>query len=144
MSTVSKPLDFLWTAYLDNEEVIEQPEDDHYSKHDESAEWNPSAFRDVQDRLDEGIKVDLFVLHGDGVFHTVDLVHGKFTIDGTEVELGDETDRFTDRKLIYYRTVEKDWIDGVEQEPRIVGYSFGYEYKDSKDRVQKKVITLNG
>ena len=144
MSTVKDPLDFLWTAYLDNEEVIEQPEDDHYSKHDESAEWNPSAFRDVQDRIDQGVKVDLFVLAGDGVIHTVDLVHGRFTVDGTELELGDETDRATDRKLIYYRTVEKDWIDGVEQEARIVAYSFGYEYKDSKDRVQKKVITLNG
>lgn len=144
MSTVSKSLNYLWTAYLDNEEVIEQPENDHYSKHNESSEWNPSAFRDVQDRLDGGIKVDLFVLHGDGVFHTVDLVHGKFTIDGTEIELGNESDRASERKLIYYRTVEKDWIDGVEQEPRIVGYSFGYEYKDTKDRVQKKVITLNG
>jgi len=144
MSTVSKPLDFLWTAYLDNEVVIEQPEDDHYSKHDESAEWNPSAFRDVLDRTDEGIKVELFVLVGDGTVHTVDLTRGRFTIDGTEIELGDESDRASDRKLIYYRTVEKDWIDGEEQEARIVGYSFGYEYTDNKDRVQKKVITLNG
>lgn len=142
MSTVSKPLDYLWTAYFDDETIIEQPEDDRYSKHDESAEWNPSAFRDVTEKIDNGASVDLFVLYGDGVVHTVDLVHGKFTIDGNEIEL--ENDCTTQRKLIYYRNVEKDWIDGVEQNPRIVGYSFGYEYKDEKGRVQKKVITLNG
>ena len=142
MSTVKKPLDYLWTAYFEDETVIEQPEDDRYSKHDPLADWNPSAFRDILDKTEEGVQVDLFVLYGDGVVHTVDLVHGKFTIDGTEIEL--ENDCTSPRKLIYYRTIEKDYVDGEEQDERIVGYSFGYEYKDSKDRVQKKVITLNG
>lgn len=144
MSTVKQPLDYLWTAYFDNEEVVEQPEDDHYSKSDPSAEWNPSAFRDVRDRVEAGIKVDLFVLHGDGVVHTLDLVHGKFTIDGVSISLGDESDRASDRKLIYFRNVEKQWIDGIEYDPKIVSYTFGYEYTDTKGRVQKKVIELDG
>lgn len=142
MSTVKKPLDYLWTAYFEDETVIEQPADDRYSKHDETKEWNPSSFRDILDKTDAGIQVDLFVLYGDGVVHTVDLVHGKFTIDGTELEL--ENDCTSPRKLIYYRTIEKDYVDGEETDERIVGYSFGYEYKDEKGRVKKAVITLNG
>lgn len=142
MSTVSKPLEYLWTAYFEDETVIEQPEDDRYSKHDPNSEWNPSAYRDVLDKIESGVAVDLFVLVGDGTVHTLDLVHGKFTIDGTEIEL--ENDCRNPRKLIYYRTVEKDYIDGIETDARITAYSFGYEYKDDKGRVQKKVITLNG
>lgn len=142
MSTVSKALEYLWTAYFEDGTVIEQPEDDRYSKHDPHAEWNPSAYRDVLDKTESGVQVDMFVLMGDGVFHTVDLVHGKFTIDGTEIEL--ENDCTNPRKLIYYRTVEKDYVDGIEMDARITAYSFGYEYKDDKGRVQKKVITLNG
>lgn len=140
MST--KHLDYLWTAYFDDESIIEQPEDDKYSKHNDSSEWNPSAYRDVLDKIESGASVDLFVLHGDGVFHTLNLVEGKFTVDGTELTL--ESDCETPRKLIYYRTVEKDFIDGVEQDSRIVSYSFGYEYKDNKGRVKKAVITLHG
>ena len=142
MSTVSKPLDYLWTAYFEDDSVVEQSFDDRYSKHDDTKEWNPSAFRDVLDKTESGITVDFFVLQGEDRVHTLDLVHGKFTIDGTELEL--ENDCTSPRKLIYYRTIEKDYVDGEEQDERIVGYSFGYEYKDEKGRVKKAVVTLNG
>ena len=142
MSTTKKPLDYLWTVYFDDGTIIEQPYDDRYSKHDDTKDWNPSAFRDILDKVEEGGKIDLFILHGDGVVHTVDLVHGEFMINGTKIEL--ENDCTGPRKLIYYRTIEKDYLDGVEQEERIVGYSFGYEYKDDNGRVRKAVITLNG
>ena len=52
-------LDWLWTAcFYDEKKIaedgndrnaytyIKQPPDDRYSKHDDSADWNPSSYRD--------------------------------------------------------------------------------------------------
>lgn len=142
MSTVKEPLQYLWTAYLDDGTIIEQPEDDHYSKHDDSLEHNPSAFRDIQDKLDAGVRVDLFVLFGDGVHHTVNLVDGTFTIDGTKLSLVEDD---AERELIYYRDIDMELdLEHGFKEPKLYSYNFGYKYRDEKGRVQKKIITLYG
>lgn len=131
---------YLWTAYFDNGDEIVQPIDDRYSKHDDSAEYNPSAFRDIQEHEGE---VTYFVLDdGDGNEYLVDLVTGTFTIESMDFSLEEEPLR--DRKLIYYREMEADYVDGEMGEPRIVRYAMGYEGKNSEGKVIKKVIHIDG
>lgn len=144
MSTVTQPLKYIWTAIFEDGNVIEQPEDDRSIKHDESAEHNPSAFRDILDYPEE---VVIFSLRDrDNYIHEVSLTSGKFVVG----EHGMSEPRYfsleetllTDRKLIYFREVRKEFIDGVEQPAYINRYCFGYEGKDAEGKVHKKVIWL--
>ena len=45
-------LDWKWEARFLDGKVITQPDDDKYSKHDDSKEWNPSSYRDFLDYFD--------------------------------------------------------------------------------------------
>lgn len=125
----------LWTAIFEDETVLKQPEDDRYSKHDDSKEHNPSAFRDIQEYPS---KVAVFKL-GDWM---VDLTTGDFLVDGVVFKLEDEP--LTDRKLIYYRIMESDWLGSKMSEPRLLKYAIGYEGKNDKGKVEKKVVYING
>ncbi len=140
MSTSSQPLKYLWTAYFQDGIFIEQTEDDRSKNHDENAEHNPSAFRDI---LDYGKPLKYFSLQSkDLVKYEVDLVEGIFFVNGRELSL--EEVPLKNRKLIYFREMRKQWIDGVEQEPFVSRYCFGYEGKDPDGKIQKKVIYLGG
>lgn len=131
-----------WVATFDDDTMIVQPEDDSYSGHDETKEWNPSAFRDI---LDKGIeKVVMFTIMGNDTDERVslDLTTGEFWTETSIFTLEDEPLR--DRKLIYYREIERTWVDGVENEPIVKRYVIGYEGKNSRNKVEKKVIYING
>ena len=122
MSTVKQPLEYLWTAIFTDGHIINQPEDDRYSRYDENLEHNKSAFQDILD-YQEKSRLYLFVLHNNDFKHTVYLDKNA--------------------KLIYYRNVEQKHIDGIAQDPEVVSYCVGYEYKDDNNKVQKKVIEIN-
>lgn len=145
MSTTKQPLTHLWSVVFQDGHIIDQPEDDRYSKHVEGAEHNFSSFRDVLD-YQEKSPIEWFHLlkkkRVQSKIYALNLRTGEFVIDNTSLRL--EIDCTNERKLIFYRDVEQDNIDGKWQEPRVVAYNFGYEYKDAKGKVQKKVITLNG
>ena len=143
MSTVRTPLKYLWVAFFEDGNIIIQPEDDKYSKHDNKAEHNPSAFRDILDHQKESKLMNFLLLHDDDTEQiSLDLSNGEFSLGGFPFFLGDEGE--VERKLIFYRNVEQKFIDGEAQDPEIVSYSVGYEYKDEKGKVQKKVITVDG
>lgn len=143
MSTTKKPLKYLWSGIFANGKVIDQPADDRYSKHVEGAEWNPSAFRDLQDY--QGIcNLHIFQLNGEDQRHSVDLRSGQFTVNRQHFFM-DDNDINSERKLIFYRVVQHHNNDGVwEEDPIVVGYKFGYEYKNSKGRNVEKVIIIDG
>jgi len=127
----------LWEAFFNDGHSIQQPADDRYSKHDDSSGYNPSAFRDIQD-YEKKAALTIFIL-GDV---QVSLSEGFFIINGVPVFLEDEP--LTDRKLIYYRVMETSWTDGLQTEPKILKYAVGYEGKNSKGKVEKKVIYIDG
>lgn len=141
MSTA--PLTKLWTAYFDDGHAILQPVSDQYSKHDPDAEWNPSAFRDV---LEYKGTLERFVLSdrilSGGHKYTVSLKEGCFYVNGTRFSL--EETPLENRKLIYYREMIRDNINGEWQEAKINRYVIGYEGKDPEGKVKKKVIYING
>jgi len=143
MSTTTKPLTMLWSVYFEDGHIIDQSEDDRYSKHDDTAEWNPSAFRDILD-YEEKSPIKFFHLLDqtkmNGIY-SVDLSTGEFSIDSKTFRLDDAE---SPRKLIYFRNMDRDNIDGVWQEPRVVSYNFGYEYKNNKGKTVKRIITLDG
>lgn len=129
MSTTTQPLKYLFTAIYKDNTTFKQPEDDKSKNHTEGAEWNPSSFRDVdQDNLHyfalEENPEDLL----NGNYRVVvDLETGLFIINGQVVQLHDQNDVLGKLKLIYFREVQKDFIDGEEQEARVTKYFVGWE-----------------
>jgi len=149
MSTTTQSLKYLWTAVFDDGRVIEQPADDRYSKHLDTAEWNPSAFRDVLDYSEEH-NLATFVLKDvtDGYAeYGIDLGDGMFWTWNPEgsLEFSLEDEPLTERKIIFFREMYQQQELGKEAgEPFVNRYVIGYEGKDSKGKVQKKVIYING
>lgn len=131
-------LEYHWKATFYDGHVIEQPENDRYSKHDDTKEHNPSAFRDILDYL-EVSPVRLFSLHGkNGEIYAVNLETAEFFINGSRVSLEQPNEMLVNRKLIYYRTKQANLNTG---EVSVVSYSFGYEGK-IYGKVVKKVVTI--
>lgn len=146
MSTTPAPLKYLWTAYFEDGKVMEQPADDRYSKHDDSAEYNPSAFRDLLE-YQEKAKLIYFDIN-DGTFaYGFDFNLGRFGISGTWFSLETE-EELKDRKLDYWRGVQRDDVhnpDGTvsEGEPYVYAYFFGYTGINSKGEKVQKVIRID-
>lgn len=131
---------YLFTAkYEDGHEVV-QPADDRYSMHDDAAEHNPSAFRDVLDYMKVS-PLKSFILRGTTPpeIFAVDLRSGEFFMNGTLFMLDQPLEELTDRKVIYFRTMRMDMQTGKKY---IYAYNFGYEGKDADGKVIKKVITV--
>lgn len=143
MSTTSQALKYLWTAVFDDSHFIVQPADDRYSGHDEEAEHNPSAFRDLLDYQKQGHRLTVFELGN----YEIDLVNGDFYVNDRLGAIGKfslEEVPLEDRKLIYFREMRQEWIDGVPQEPYVNRYCVGYEGKDPEGKIQKKVVYIDG
>lgn len=144
MSTTTKPLKYLWSGIFANGTVIDQPKNDLYSKHDPDAEWNPSAFRDLQDYQDNVCTLKIFQLDSYDHHVSVNLLTGEWFMDDKRFFM-DENDINSERKLIYYRTMQRYNNDGVwDDEPVVVSFTIGYEYKDSKNKTHKRTITIDG
>lgn len=145
MSTSKQPLKLLWRAYFSGAEVLKQPEDDRYSKHDDKAEHNPSAFRDVIEHPRELHHFALF--EGDELRHGIDLRNGIFYTGNGHPKynymLEDNLAPLKDRKVIFYRDMlqQGDLENGVG-EPYVNAYVLGYEGKDADDKVVKHTIRI--
>jgi hypothetical protein len=143
MSTVKQPLKYLWTAIFEDGHIIAQPEDDRYTKHDDTADHNPSAFRDILDYQDKS-PLEHFLLvppEDDTQLVSLDLTTGEFSLGGFPFKLNCETS--VDRKLIYFRNIAQDYIDGVAQDPYVESYNVGFEYKNKDGRTVKRIITVD-
>lgn len=142
MSTTQKPLKYLWSAVMEDGFVINQPFDDRYSKHDDNAEWNPSAFRDI---LEYDKPVSIFMLYEPftASVWSLNLHTGTFYHNGVKT-LQKRAVKPTEPKLVYYRNVEQNYIDGEAQEPEVVEYCFGFEYKKKDGTNGQKLVTLDG
>jgi hypothetical protein len=129
MSTSTQPLKYLFTAIYDDGSVFEQPENDRSKDHIEGAEWNPSSFRDVdQDSLRYfALKENPEDLLNCNYRVVVDLHTGLFYINGQWIQIHNQNDILGQLKLIYFREVKKELIDGVEQEAYVSKYFVGWE-----------------
>lgn len=126
---------------------LEQPDDDRYSKHDESAEHNPSAFRDLLDYLDgtdENPKKHYplwfrLMVNDEDEF----MVH--FDFDGDAYILcPDGNMLMTEFKLrsarpVYYRKME--WLPATD-ERECLAIGFGFTGKNTCDQFDGKVIEI--
>lgn len=146
-------LKYRWVA-LFKKKMIKQPLDDKYSKHDPTAEWNPSSFRDFQDYFDEHQnELELFHLISEDADYAVDLTdQGKPKILETKrgshwgadktVILHREKRPLSDVRIIYYRKMEMKVINGQASSPEVVGYVLGYQGTDKNGNNRQKVITV--
>lgn len=125
----------LWSAYFEDGTKLEQTGEDRSKDYVEGAEHNKSAFSDVLAYPSEIVSFSL-----GGV--TLDLLDGMFLVRGVWFSI--ELVPLKDRKLIYYRETERDMIDGVWQDAVIKRYAIGYEGKNPKGKVEKKVIFIDG
>jgi len=139
MSTVKESLKYLWKAEFVDGHVIEQPKDDKHPDHDDSAEWNPSAFRLVTDYWEKSPLLRFTLSNGHDSY-ALDLVTGRFNFNGTTFLMDEEGQIY--RKLIFFRNINWEMIDGVPQDPYVVNYTIGYEFKNEKDRVVKKYLMI--
>lgn len=132
-------LKYLWEASYEDGKYIRQPLDDKYSKHDDTAEHNPSAFRDLLDYMEQS-PLEMFALVGhDRQIYAVNLKSGEFFVNGTTFMLDQPLEELTDRKLIYFRTQRANLQSG---EQFTYAYNFGYEGLDENNKRVKKVITI--
>jgi len=131
---------YLWEATFNDEHMISQPADDRYSKHDDKAEHNPSAFRDLLD-YQETSPLQTFALVGqDRQIYAVSLKTGQFFINGTTFMLDQPLEELTDRKLIFYRTMR---LNTASNEQYTYAYNYGYEGKHPESgKIVKKVVTI--
>ena len=155
MSTSPDSLKYLWTGYFLDGKILEQPRDDKYSKHDDDAEHNPSAFRDLLDYMETSDLIYFDI--NDGTFaYGVDLPTGRFGINGTWFSIEEQYEPLTDRKLVYYRAMKQDTHLKLRKEedgtitdeshtdaPVIESYYFGYEGKNANGKLVTKVIRID-
>lgn len=141
MSTTSQPLTYLWTAYFEDGTTLQQSTDDRYSKHDDTAEWNPSAFRDIEEHGSKVIAFDLVNQLDRRVFG-VNLTNGIFVAGNARFMLENMIDEpLTDRKLVYFRDMLQHTTVGVGTgEPYVYQYIFGYEGKNREGKTVKKLM----
>lgn len=146
-------LKYRWVA-LFKKKMIKQPLDDKYSKHDPTAEWNPSSFRDFQDYFDEHQnELEQFSLWSDDDMYMVDLtreghpvikrmVKGKnWACDKVDI-MSREKRKLSDVRIIYYRKMELKVINGQASSPEVVGYVLGYQGIDKNGNNRQKTITV--
>lgn len=132
-------LNWLWEARFLDGKVITQPEDDKYSKHDDSKDWNPSSYRDFLDYFDGGKnKLLSFGIankdSGDVVIVKLDekkpYIFSYHDGDKNVNDLYHEMQELHDVQPIYYREMENTVVDGVFGEPNVVAYNVGYQGKN--------------
>jgi len=132
-------LKYLWEATFNDDHMISQPADDRYSKHNDEAEHNPSAFRDLLD-YQETSPLQTFALVGqDRQIYAVSLQTGEFFVNGTTFMLDQPLEELTDRKLIYFRTKR---MDMQTREQYTHSYTLGYEGTNAKGKREQKMITV--
>ncbi len=133
-------LKYLWEATFKDGTMISQPPDDRYSKHDDKAEHNPSAFRDLLDHQ-ETSELEFFALVGqDRQIYAVSLDTGEFFVNGTTFMLDQPLEELKDRKLIYFRTNR---VNMQTHDQYTHAFNFGYEGKHPESgKIVKKVITI--
>ena len=131
-------LTYLWEATFEDGNVIVQPQDDKYSKHDDNLSHNPSAFRDILDYAEKS-PLAVFALKSDTSIYAVRLTTGEIFVNGTIFSLEQTGSGLKDRKVIYFRTMSST-IDGLN--PQVVSYNLGYEGKNELGKVEKRIITI--
>ena len=138
-------LEWRWQAVFYNDKLdgddavfITQPEDDRYSKHDDNADWNPSAYRDFLDYFNEHKEelkeFRLFNKNGPAV--VVDFHDRKHPFIRGEARM---FDRVEDSQPIYYRKMENTVVNGRFGEPRVRAYVVGFQGKVNGKNVQQTV-----
>lgn len=135
-------LKYLWEATFQDGHVIKQSADDKYSKHDDKAAHNPSAFRDILDYQKKS-PLMFFALVGEEVpnIFAVSMATGEFYVNNATFHITGPPVESTERKLIYYRTQQANLQTG---EMQTVSYNFGYEIKGVNGKNIKKVVTIRG
>ena len=143
---------YLWRAVF-KKRVIRQHPEDRYSKHVDGAEYNPSSFRDFQEYFDKHQEeLEYFELVGESSVLTVDLFrpwapviyideYGRYGSHKKTV-LHKEKRPLKDVRIIYYRNMETTIVDGNMGEPKVIGYTVGYQGTDSNGNNRKKTVTV--
>ena len=143
---------YLWRANFLKRTITQHPED-RYSRFNPDAEWNPSSFRDFQNYFDKHPnELMSFELVSKNKTYTVDLARPWSPVIYCDEEtkwgsiihtlLVREKRPIRDVRIIYYRNMEANIVDGVFGEPRVVSYVIGYQGIDDNGNNRQKKITV--
>lgn len=135
--------DWLWQARFSDGKVICQPEDDKYSKHDDTKDFNPSSFRDFLDYFQKHRdKLTSFgVVNGDKRevvvvrFDNSKIRMFKYKDGDLDVKsIHEEVKKISGAQPIYFRKIQNNIVNGVFGEPEVVSYSIGYQGRDENGK----------
>lgn len=132
-------------AYFNNGRVIEQPEDDRGANHDENAEYNPSAYTDVEQERKKSRLLHFDLVGKNRKGQTV-INRVVFEPNGDAyLMLNDERMLMANYKLrsanlIYYRNMEFNPSTG---ETRCLSYVIGMEDNDVTNHVMRIYAEIN-
>ena len=137
MSTVSQPLSYKFNAYFeDGTEIIQTDADES------SIQEGKSAFFDVQEKM-KTTKLLLFALKGEQGIFILDFKNLRFNVNTFDYSPLEQDEVIESPKLIYFREVlqHNTLADGV-QEPYLARYFLGFEGKNEKGKVVKKLVNI--
>ena len=126
---------YKWQVIFADGERITQPDDDRYSKYDPTEEYNPSAFRYVEDKRMEKpiVAFALRDVADDSQAVLLDLEARIFYVNNIPFKLADDEQFVYDMNckpagLIYYRTMEQKMSNGSK--PIVKSHTIGYRYNN--------------
>lgn len=131
-----------WQARFRDGKVIVQPDDDKYSKHDDSKDYNPSSFRDFLDYFNK----DRNNLDSFGIVSNKEDKVVVVRFDENEIRLftykkGDKDvavkkkcEKLKNAQPIYFRKMENTSVNGVFGTPKVVSYTIGFQGTDKNGK----------
>lgn len=131
-----------WQARFKDGKVIVQPDDDKYSKHDDSKDFNPSSFRDFLDYFNK----DRDNLESFGITNYKEDKVVVVRFDENEIRLftykkGDKDvvvkkkcEKLENAQPIYFRKMENTSVNGVFGTPKVVSYTIGFQGTDKNGK----------
>jgi hypothetical protein len=143
MSTAKAPLRYLFYVMYTDGTMYKQQPDDRAIMHEGDEDWWPSSFRDVD--LDHVAM--FFLTDGEteagvvlrniaetpnslrGVNRT-EFEPGSFIIGGTSFTMHDQNHQLQNFKLVYFREMRQESVDGVVGAPYVHKFYLGYEATD--------------
>lgn len=142
---------YMWSANFKDKTIRQDPED-RYSKNDDSAEWNPTSFRDFLDYFEgHSSELETFEL-GDGTDRITIWLGGERPIIyrshknrwGLEetIIIHKEKRPLKNIRPIYYRKMECEVLDGKLGEPYVRGFVVGYQGLDENGKNRQKEVVM--
>lgn len=136
-------LKYLFIAKFEDETSLCQNHDDV-----SSVDNKRSAFYDVMQKIESGVKLIAFQLTDTVNVFEVNLLNGKFSINGFEIACpvvgNDQVDvEMKNYRVIYFRKHRKHFNQQFEEQLHETWYRFGWQANDETGKNHKRIFEIS-